>query len=157
MRDIQNKIWSGVTITTTEDSDVQGNVYDTGLDGGIDISTGEAIDAVISIDTAAAVAGTETYEFKVVQSSDPDLSAGTPVTLASVAFTTAQATTLLAAGKLVVVPIPPNSITKRYLGLTLITANSASIKVTAYFAARSGIGIHKYPASAYTVLSAPQA
>ena len=92
--------------------------------------------AVMTVGVAAKVSGTtETYQWNVIQSASANL--GTPDILASYPFTNAQAASLLTAGSVLVFPVPPGSITKRYLGLYFDGANTPTITVTAWFAPQS--------------------
>lgn len=105
--------------------------YDTAAAGN-DISIGEPMALVIQVGTAAKVSGTtETYEFDLVQSAAAALSA--PDVLATFPFTNAQAATLLVAGAVIVCPLPPGAITKRYIGAQFVGANTPTITVTAWF------------------------
>ena len=143
--DAQTLLWDAAALSTDAAST---NTYDTGAAGN-DISVGEPLCAVVSVDVAAAVAGTETYELQVIQSASANL--GTPDILVSCFFTTARATTLLAAGKLFVVPIPPGSITKRSIGMYFNGENSAGITVTAWIAPLSMVPREKVYADAITI------
>jgi len=143
--DAQTLMWDATALTSDAAS---ANTYDTGAAGN-DISVGEPLALIISVDVAASVDGTQTYEFQVIQSASENL--GTPDILVTVPFTTALATTLLTAGKIIVVPIPPGAITKRYLGAYFNGANTPTITVTAWFAPMSMIQRDKYYADAITI------
>lgn len=143
--DAQTLLWDAAALTSDAAST---NTYDTGAAGN-DISVGEPLALVISVDVAASVDGTQTYEFQVIQSASANL--GTPDILAKVSFTTALATSLLTAGKIIVVPIPPGSITKRYIGAYFDGANTPTITVTAWIAPMSMIQRDKVYADAITI------
>ncbi|HEY2851138.1 MAG TPA: hypothetical protein VGI97_14765 [Gemmatimonadaceae bacterium] len=156
--DQQTVLWDAAALTTSAYST---NSFDCGAVGGgvsvysangdqPDPSAGEPMALGISVGVAATHAGTETYQFEVTQSASTTASSS-PDTLVSVAFTTAQAATLLAAGKLIIIPIPPGSITKRYVSGHFTGANSSTITVTAWLAAVSWFRRHKYYATAVVI------
>jgi hypothetical protein len=127
--DALTRVWNSAALSVDAASDFS---YDTAAAGN-DISIGEPMGFGLSVGTAAKVSGgTETYEFQVIQSASATLSA--PDILAKYSFTTAQATTILAAGGFIVLPIPPGAITKRYIGLFFDGANTPTITVTAWAA-----------------------
>jgi hypothetical protein len=135
--DQQTVLWDAVALTTSAYST---NSFDcgavpTGSANGDapDPSVGEPLALIISVGVAATHAGTETYQFEVTQSASTTASSS-PDTLVTVAFTTTQAATLLAAGKVIVIPIPPGSITKRYVSGHFTGANSSTITVTGWLA-----------------------
>lgn len=143
--DAQTLVWDAAALTTSADST---NSYDLAAAGN-DISQGEPLALVISVDVAALVVGTETYEFQVIQSANSNLSSSD--ILCSVPFTTALAAARLTAGKIIVIPVPPGSITKRYIGARLVSANSAGITVTAWFTLMSMIQRDKHYADNITI------
>lgn len=76
-----------------------------------DIGSGTPMAALISIDVAADfTTGDEVYTFELVESANADLTSHTVI--ASRDFTAAQ----LVAGAQFIIPIPPGTPTKRYLG-----------------------------------------
>lgn len=156
--DQQTILWDAVALTTSAYST---NSYDCGAPGAgaavvtangeqPDISIGEPMAMIVSVGVAATHAGTETYEFDITQSASPTASSS-PDTLVQVAFTTAQATALLVAGAVIIVPIPAHSITKRYISGHYVSANSASITVTAWFAAMRWAQAQRFYATAIVV------
>lgn len=153
--DQQTVLWDAVALTTSAYST---NSYDCGAvpSGGSangaapDPSVGEPLALILSVGVAALVAGTETYQFEVTQSASTTASSS-PDTLVAVAFTTAQAATLLAAGKVIVVPIPPGSITKRYVSGHYTSANSAGITVTGWLASLRWAQMQKFYTTAIVV------
>jgi hypothetical protein len=139
--DQQTVLWDAVALTTSAYST---NSYDCGAVGGgvsvfsangdaPDPSVGEALAFGFTVGVAAAHAGTETYQWEVTQSASTTASSS-PDTLVTVAFTTTQAATLLAAGKTIIIPIPPGSITKRYVSAHFTGANSSAITITGWLA-----------------------
>ena len=74
-----------------------------------EIGTGEPLCLAIAVDVYATPTGTD-YEFRFIQSEAADLS--NPDILCSVTYTGAS----LAAGDVRYLPIPPGSVSKRYVG-----------------------------------------
>lgn len=150
MRDVENMLCESQAFSADAVSE---NTYDTGKAGGIDISTGEPMAVVINVETAAKISGgTETYAFELIQSAAENLSS--PDVLNRIDFDMAVDATTLTKGKVVVLPVPQGSITKRYLGLNFDGDNTPTITVSAYLVAVKDIGIQKYPARAYSVTTA---
>lgn len=90
-----------------------------------DISAGEPMALAVGVDVAAV--GTGTYSFAVIQSDNADLS--DPDVLASREVAAGQ----LSVGSVHQLPIPPGSITKRYLGATYtLGGTSPGLTATAY-------------------------
>ena len=154
--DQQTVLWDNVALTTSAYST---NSYDCGTAGATplsanpdlrDISTGEPLAMVVFVTVAATTSGTQTYEFDIVQGASATASSS-PTTLVQVAFTTTQAATLLAAGKVIVVPIPPGSITQRYLAGHFVSANSASVSVTAAILPLKDVTLARYYATAIVI------
>lgn len=153
--DAQTQLWNATALTTSAYST---NSYDLGAvpsngsanGEAVDPSAGEPLGMVISVGVAATHSGTETYQWEVTQSASSTASSS-PDTLVTVAFTTAQSATLLAAGTVIVVPIPPGSVSKRYLSGHYTSANSASITITAWIAPLSMIQKQHYYTSAIVV------
>lgn len=146
--DAQTLLWDAAALSTDAAST---NTYDTGAAGN-DISAGESLCAVLSVDVAADITtGDETYKFQVIQSASSNL--GTPTVLVEVPFTAAQVTAgLLAAGKIIIIPIPPGSITQRYLGLYFDGGGTTpTITVTAFIAPQRMIQRDKHYAKGYTI------
>ena|ERR1700719_557024 len=153
--DQQTVLWDNVALTTSAYST---NSYDCGAipTGGsangqaLDISVGNPLAMIIAVTVAATVNGTQTYEFDITQSASATASSS-PDTLVQVAFTTTQASTLLLAGAIIVVPLPAGSVTKRYVSGHYVSANSASISVTGWLAEETAAQILKYYTSAIVV------
>lgn len=93
-----------------------------------DIGTGEPMEVVIQIDVAADfTTGDETYAFEVISSAAANL--GTPTVLARRVI----AASLLTAGSIHRIPVPPGSITQRYLGVNYdVGGTTPSVTVTAF-------------------------
>jgi hypothetical protein len=100
---------------------------------GLELAAGEPLGFAFHITTAAAVAGTETYEFEVIADTNANLTTAVTV-LAERAYTTAQATASLTLGKRFFIGLPVGMIpaTATHIGVRYTTANSASVGVTAY-------------------------
>lgn len=98
-----------------------------------EVGAGEPLQAMISVDVAAdATTGDETYEFRILQSANADLSS------ADVLVTRVISRTLLTLGSLHAIEIPPGSVTKRYIGMGYVGGGTTpTITVTAWLAARS--------------------
>ena len=109
--------------------------YDTAAAGN-DISIGQPMCFVVTVGAAAKVSGgTETYEFDIIQSANAALTA--PDVLAAFTFTNAQAVALLTLGAAIQLPIPMGSITKRFLGLQFVGANTPTITITSWITPQS--------------------
>lgn len=145
--DALTRVWNAAALSADAASDFS---YDTAAAGN-DISIGEPLGLAIQVVTAAKVSGTtETYEFQIIQSTLGTLA--TPDILIKYPFTNAQATTQLVAGSLIVLPVPPGSITKRFIGGYFDGANTPTITVTAWFAPLSMFDRRHDYASRITVL-----
>lgn len=96
-----------------------------------DPARGRAMCIALSVGVAAKVSGTnETYQFDIIQST---VAAGTsPDILASFPFTNALAATQLAAGDVLILTIPPNQVTKQFLGYQESGTNTPTITCTAF-------------------------
>lgn len=114
-----------------------------------DIGNGEPMCLCFNVDVAADFTTTdETYRFDLVQSANANLSA--PDVLLS--MTVSAASSGLAAGKQVVVPIPPGVITKRFVGAQMtLGGTTPSITVTASLMPLSMVDKRKDYANGYTV------
>lgn len=138
-RDAQTNVWEAAALTTTA---VSTNAVDLGAPGVAstlqrDPSVGEPLVFILTVGVAAKVSGTtETYEFDVVCADDNALSVNL-TTLAQYAFTNAQAAAILVQGAIINLPVPPGAVTRRFLGLKLISANTPTITVTSWLAPAS--------------------
>lgn len=141
--DAQNLLWDAAALTSDAAST---NSYDSGAAGN-DISIGEPLALVITVDVAADfTTADETYEFQVIQSANANLSS--PDIL--IARTVLAAT--LVAGARVVIPIPPGSKTKRYLGGYFNGGGTTpTITVTAFIQPMNMLDIQKYYPNGYTI------
>jgi hypothetical protein len=112
-----------------------------------EIGAGEPLTAVIAVEVAADfTTGDETYEFQLIQSANADLSS--PDVLASRAIVAGS----LTAGSIHYLPVPPGSVTKRYLGLNYnVGGTSPSITVSAFIQPQSMIENRKAYARGYNV------
>lgn len=155
--DQQTVLWDAAALTTTAYST---NSFDCGAipsnasanGAAPDISVGTPMAVVMTVGVAPNVAtGDETYEFDITESASPTPSTS-PTILAKFPFTTAQATAILTVGAVIVLPIPPNSITQRYLSCNYVPAGtSPSITVTAWITKQSAAQILKYYSSAVVI------
>lgn len=125
---------------------VSENTYDTGLTGN-DISIGEPLGIGIAVSVAAKTSDSdETYEFQAIE--DGDAALGSPTVLAYRAIARAN----LTAGSFHILPIPPGSITERYLGLNFNGGGTnPSITVDAWIAPLSMLEQRKNHADGFTV------
>ncbi len=151
--DLQNRVWSSLALTTTA---VSTNAIDCTAPYTLnatqpDPSVGEPIALVVNIESAGLHVGTETYEFQVINSSGTNLTDGQLVLATTGTIATADVAVTLAAGAFVIVPVPPGSISLRYLGAKIVSANSAGVTVSAEFMPMSGIQKVKYYSTAITV------
>ncbi len=158
--DQQTVLWDNVALTTG--TVVSTNTIDCGTPGATpvsanrdvrDIGVGEPLAMVVFVTVVALIAGTETYEFDIIQSAAAALT--TPTILAKAVFATAGAPALaasrLTAGSVVVVPLPGGVQTARYLGGQYIGANSAGISITAAILPLRDVTQQKYYATAIVI------
>ena len=141
--DAQTLLWDSAALTA---SAVSTNTYDTGAAGN-DISIGEPLALELTVDVAADhTTGNETYEFRVIQSANADLSSADVLCSRVISYAD------LTAGKRQVIPIPPGSITKRYLGADCVLAGTTpTITVTASIKPMSMIENQKHYPKGYTI------
>ncbi len=144
--DVQNRLWSSLALTTTA---VSTNCIDcaapyTASATQPDPSAGEPLALIVNVETAGAHASAETYEFQVITATATDLTTGQLVIATTGTIATADVAVKLAAGAKVVLPIPPGTITQRYLGAKLVSANSAGVTVSAYVLPLSSAEVRKY-------------
>jgi hypothetical protein len=111
------------------------------------IGAGEPMAVVVTVDVAAdATTGDETYSFLLVQSANADLSAHD--TLSTITVAAAN----LTAGQKVVIPVPPGSVTKRYVGVRYdVGGTTPSITCTAFLQPMSMIENRRDYADAITI------
>jgi len=142
-RDAQTQICSTQAFTANAVSE---NTYDSGAAGN-DITEGEPIGIGIDVTVAAdATTGDETYEFQAIQSAAADL--GSPDVLALIQPARAD----LTVGKRLVLPLPPGSKTKRYLGLNFNGGGTTpSITINAFIAPLSFLGGWKAYADGFSI------
>lgn len=138
-RDSQTGLWEAAALSATG---VSTNGYDAGapaVSGSLqrDSSVGEPLVIILTVGVAAKVSGTtETYEFDVICADDAALTVNV-TTLAQYPFTNTQAGVLLVQGAILNFPVPPGSVTRRFLGAKFIGANTPTITVTAWIAPAS--------------------
>ncbi len=122
------------------------NTYDTGAAGN-DITEGEPLGIGINVTTAAdATTGDETYEFQAIQSAAADLS--NPDVLALIQ----PGRAILTAGSRHIIPIPPGSKTKRYLGMYFNGGGTTpTVSVDAFIAPLSFLGGWKAYADGFSI------
>jgi hypothetical protein len=116
----------------------------------VDPGNGEPLGLVLAIIVGAKVSGTtETYEFDLIQSASANL--GTADILLQMAFTNALAAAVLVTGAVLVIPIPPMRITKRYIGTNFVGANTPTITVTSWIAPLNMIQEQRYYTNAIVI------
>lgn len=164
LRDGQTTVWSSAALTATALSAFS---YDTGALGGAlpvtpltanapqnSLAEGEPMCFCIVVLVAPNVAtGDETYEFDIVSATTADLGTNL-LTEAAYTWTNARATTDLTAGKVLVLPLPPNlNPVQRYLGLKYIAAGTnPSITVTAWLTSMAMVQTYRAMGSAIVIL-----
>lgn len=153
-RDSQTALWEAAALSATG---VSTNGYDLGADAVAsatrrDPSIGQGLVVALSVGVAAKVSGTtETYEFDIIQADDAALVTNVD-TLAQYPFTNAQAGTLLKAGAIIILPIPPGSVTRRFIGAKFIGANTPTITVTAWITLNTMVQLTRAYATLIQVL-----
>lgn len=116
------------------------------------IGSGEPMALLISVDVAAAGDGTpasftNTFDFIFVQSVNADLSSHDEVIKRRVAGAD------LVAGAVVILPLPPGAITKRYIGARYELGTDDTITVSAWLAPLNMVQtLAKAYASGYVIL-----
>lgn len=115
-----------------------------------EVGSGEPLALVIGVDVAAdATTGDETYQFQIVQSANADLSSQ-DVLLQTDTTYISRAT--LVAGYQLVIPIPPDLVTKRYLGARYVLGGTTpTLTVTASIQPLKSVKTGKIYAKGYTV------
>lgn len=79
---------------------------------------GEPLCVVVQVDVSADfTTGDETYEFQVIESANANLSTATIIAQQTYIASGVMISSLLVAGYILVIPIPPGFPTQRYLGL----------------------------------------
>ena len=107
-----------------------------------DIGTGEPMELVAAVDVAGdRTTGDETYLLEFLQSANANLSS--PDVLVDSAFTLAE----LVVGEIKRLPIPPGSITKRYIGARLTLAGTTPTITVTLFVQPSAMASLKKPQS----------
>lgn len=110
----------------------------------VELGAGEPMALIFCVDSAAA-GSTDTTDFKVVTSTAASLASDT------IAVVTRRiANALLTAGSIHVLPIPPGSVTQRYIGGKVELGSGDTISVSAYILPESFIGKWKHYADKVT-------
>ena len=151
--DSQDRLWNSAALTTTA---VSTNAYDLHApfrSGATqpDPTAGALLALVVNVEVAGAHVGTETYEFQVINASATDLTTGQIVLATTGTIATADVAAKLAAGVLLVLPIPPGVATLRYLGAKIVSANSAAVTVSGEIRAVNMLQEVKYYPSGFTI------
>lgn len=125
---------------------VSTNSYDSAAAGN-EIGIGEPLALVITVDVAAdSTTGDETYVFEFIES------AAAALTSPTVLVERAVAAASLTAGAQVVLPLPPDAKSKRYLGAQYdVGGTTPTITVTAFIAPLSSVQNYKAYADAITI------
>jgi hypothetical protein len=112
-----------------------------------EIGAGEPMALVVNVEVAADhTTGDETYQIDVIQSANENLSSETALAGAVISYS------LLTAGAVIVIPIPPGSVTARYLGAKFtLGGTSPSMTVSAFVTPLQMTGKNKVYASGYAV------
>lgn len=101
--------------TNTIDNTIAGNNF----------STGEKMAVCFTVDVAADfTTGDETYQFQLIQSANSNLSSADVLVETTVAYITASK---LVKGYRLVIPVPPELITKRYFGVNYVLAGTTPL------------------------------
>ena len=118
-------LWDSAALSTDA---VSTNTYDRGLANNY-LGQGTPVGAVLVVEVAADfTSADETYKFSIIQSANANLSSGD--LLVSETFL-GSALTL---GKIVHIPLPNGSVTKRYLGLDYDgSGTTPTVTVSAWF------------------------
>ncbi len=143
--DAQNLLSDAQAITATA---VSTNTIDLGnVTPKRGIGAGEPMTLMFQIDVAADfTTGNETYQFDLIQSANADLSSAT--TLESRVI----AASLLTAGSIHYVPIPPGAITARYIGANYtVGGTTPSITVTCALMPQRDVDTLQTYAKGYTI------
>ena len=142
-KDAQTQICSTQAFSANAVSE---NTYDSSAAGN-DITEGEPLGIGIDVTVAAdATTGDETYEFQAIQSAAAGL--GSPDVLVLIRPARAD----LTVGKRLVLPLPPGSKTKRYLGLNVnVGGTTPSITINAFIAPLSFLGGWKAYADGFSI------
>lgn len=143
LRDNYNRLGSAQAFTST--GGVATNTYALGATG-LDVAVGEPLAITFHLSAVSAASGT--LQFQVVSATASDGTTGQVV----LATTAAITDTTLAAGSLIVVPIPPGLIASTATHLTgkIVLASSGTCTATIDLVPLSCVGVYKvydaYPA-----------
>lgn len=143
--DAENLLSNGQAITADAVSD---NVIDLGNPTPKnEIGAGEPMVIAVQVGVAADfTTGDETYAFEVIQSANANLSS--PDVLSRRVIPAAQ----LTAGSIHYLPVPPGSVTKRYLGVNYdVGGTTPTITVRAWLTLQKFIDTYRSYASGFSV------
>jgi hypothetical protein len=115
-----------------------------------DIGSGEPLAAVFNVEVAADTANAdETYQFQVIQSANANLSSQDVLVQTDTTYIT-RAT--LVAGYQLVLPIPPDLVTKQYVGIRLVLGGTTpSVTLSASILPLKHAKVGRIYAKGYTI------
>lgn len=115
-----------------------------------DVGSGEPLAAVFTVEVAADTASAdETYQFQVIQSANANLSSQDVLIQTDTTYLT-RAT--FVAGYQLVLPIPPDLVTKQYLGIRLVLGGTTpSITLSASILPLKAVKSGRIYAKGYTI------
>lgn len=115
-----------------------------------DSGSGEPLAAVFNVEVAADTANAdETYQFQVIQSANANLSSQDVLVQTDTAYIT-RAT--LVAGYQLVLPIPPDLVTKQYVGIRLVLGGTTpSVTLSASILPLKHAKVGRQYAKGYTI------
>lgn len=146
-------LFSDAQAVTT--SAVSTNVYDCGnVTPKMQIGTGRPLAVSFQIDVSADfTTGDETYEFRVIQSATDNMASPTTIARISYIASGELISTLLVAGLVIVLPIPPGRPTQRYIAAWYETGgNTPTMTVTSWLGRQDDAPIKPQTyANAYTI------
>ena len=115
-----------------------------------DVGSGEPLAAVFTVEVAADLAsGDETYQFQVIQSANANLSSQDVLLQTDTAYITKA---ILVAGYQLVIPVPPDLVTKQYLGIRLVLGGTTpTITISASILPLKAVKVGRMYAKGYTI------
>jgi len=119
------------------------------------IGDGRPVGVFIAVDVAADfTTGDETYRFDLVQSAADTLTTATVIASEAYIATGALVSTLLVAGYTMFLPIPMGMPIQRYIGLSVVMANTTpTITISAWVTPAFSVGVKPQTyAKAYSIL-----
>ena len=146
--DAQCLLMDSVAIASATTTDSTG--FDTLL-ATREIEAGEAVAVVINIEATAGTGGGETYRFDLCQSANADLSSDDTLYSTNTTF---LASTSLTSGLRFALFFPQGLITKRYIGLSVVTATgSPTLTLSAYLVVGSATAQGVQHANNYSIIN----